>query len=192
MTAIAATMVAGSAFAHPVNEPHICGIDPDKVMDWPASNWVSEKGTIYDKGAYFFVATNDLVAGMSEYTTTHTRIWKDDCRVTGVDIFHADDDAAGSGTQYLSWDADTQTLYLTFGGETVSVAFDSSMYRFDGIDMAGGVAEVNNALSEYTEEELTSMLEEAVEDFDSNQVNINDAYDYLEENGVTIELVSGT
>ena len=92
MAAVAATVTAGAALAHPVNEPHICGIDPSTVMDWPASNWVSENtGQIYDKGAYFFIATNDN-DGSGEYTTTHTRIWKDDCRVTGVDIFHANDE----------------------------------------------------------------------------------------------------
>ena len=90
LAAVAATIAAGSAFAHPVNEPHICGIDPDTVMDWPASNWVPEYGTVYDRGDYFFIATNDLEAGMSEFTTTHTRIWKDDCRVSGIDIFHSD------------------------------------------------------------------------------------------------------
>ena len=93
MAAVAATVTAGAALAHPVNEPHICGIDPSTVMDWPASNWVSENtGQIYDNGDYFFVATNDSEAGMAEYTTTHTRIFKDDCRVVGVDIFHKNDE----------------------------------------------------------------------------------------------------
>ena len=89
LAAVAATIAAGSAFAHPVNEPHICGIDPDMVMDYPG--FAQENGTIYDRGAYFFIATNDN-DGSGEYTTTHTRIWKDDCRVTGVDIFHANDE----------------------------------------------------------------------------------------------------
>lgn len=119
MTAIAATIAAGSAFAHPVNEPHVCGIDPDMVMDWPASNWVSEDGTIYDKGDYFFVATNDLVAGMSEYTTTHTRIWKDDCRVTGVDIFHADDDAAG-GSSVITFSLVEGEVIAMYGDQTIN------------------------------------------------------------------------
>lgn len=99
LAAVAATMAAGTAFAHPINEPHVCGIDPDTVMDWPASNWVPENtGQVYDRGAYFFIATNDQEGGMNEYTTTHTRIWKDSmehngvCRVTGVDIFHSQSD----------------------------------------------------------------------------------------------------
>ena len=90
LAAVAATIAAGTAFAHPINEPHVCGVDPDTAMDWPSSNWVPEYGTVYDRGDYFFIATNDLKAGMSEYTTTHTRIWKDDCRVSGIDIFHSD------------------------------------------------------------------------------------------------------
>lgn len=99
LAAVAATMAASTAFAHPVNEPHVCGIDPSTVMDYPASNWVPEYGTVYDRGDYFFIATNDLEAGMSEYTTTHTRIWKDTCAVTGIDIFHSDDNASsGDGT----------------------------------------------------------------------------------------------
>jgi hypothetical protein len=96
LAAVAATMAASTAFAHPVNEPHVCGIDPSTVMDWPASNWVPENtGQVYDRGAYFFIATNDNDHS-GEYTTTHTRIWKDSmdhngvCRVTGVDIFHSD------------------------------------------------------------------------------------------------------
>ena len=93
LAAVAATMAASTAFAHPVNEPHVCGIDPSTVMDYPASNWVPEYGTVYDRGDYFFIATNDLEAGMSEYTTTHTRIWKDTCAVTGIDIFHSQSDS---------------------------------------------------------------------------------------------------
>ena len=93
LAAVAATMAAGTAFAHPINEPHVCDIDPSTVMDWPASNWVPENtGQVYDRGAYFFIATNDQEGGMNEFTTTHTRIWKDTCAVTGVDIFHSQSD----------------------------------------------------------------------------------------------------
>jgi hypothetical protein len=119
LAAVAATMAAGTAFAHPINEPHVCDIDPSTVMDWPASNWVPENtGQVYDRGAYFFIATNDQEGGMNEYTTTHTRIWKDTCAVTGIDIFHSQSDpVVGEVEEESNEDTGTDTGTDTDAGE---------------------------------------------------------------------------
>lgn len=109
MTALAATMVAGTAFAHPKNEPHVCGIDPDTVLEYPG--YAGVQGAYYDRGDYFFgfetVRFQDPISykhwSRVEAITTHHRLYKDDCRTTQIEIVHTETvdevvDAAGNGS----------------------------------------------------------------------------------------------
>ena len=91
--AVAATIAAGSAVAHSGPEAHVCGIDPASVSEWPG---YGTRGNIYDRGDYFFaVEVTDFQEAISykhwnkvESITNHVRIYKDDCRVSDIEIVH--------------------------------------------------------------------------------------------------------
>jgi hypothetical protein len=96
LAAVAATIAAGSAFAHPINEPHVCGVDPDTVMEYPG--YAGKQGVWYDRGDYFFGFETVRFLEPVEYKswsrvegiTTHHRLYKDDCRVSEIEIVHTE------------------------------------------------------------------------------------------------------
>ena len=96
LAAVAATMAAGAVFAHPVNEPHVCGVDPDTVMEYPG--YAGKQGVWYDRGDYFFGFETVRFLEPVEYKswsrvegiTTHHRLYKDDCRSSEIEIVHTE------------------------------------------------------------------------------------------------------
>ena len=96
LAAVAATMAAGTAFAHPINEPHVCGVDPDTVMEYPG--YAGKQGVWYDRGDYFFGFETVRFLEPVEYKswskvesiTTHHRLYKDDCRTSEIEIVHTE------------------------------------------------------------------------------------------------------
>jgi len=105
LAAIAATMVSGSAYAHTANTPHVCGVDPDVISEWPG---YGTRAKIYDRGDYFFaVEVKTFHTPISykhwnrvESITNHIRIYKDDCRVSNIEIVHTEskDEEVEAGT----------------------------------------------------------------------------------------------
>ena len=96
LAVVAATMAASTAFAHPVNEPHVCGVDPDTVMEYPG--YAGKQGVWYDRGDYFFGFETVRFLEPVEYKswsrvegiTTHHRLYKDDCRSSEIEIVHTE------------------------------------------------------------------------------------------------------
>ena len=96
LAAVAATIAAGTAFAHPINEPHVCGVDPDTVMEYPG--YAGKQGVWYDRGDYFFGFETVRFLEPVEYKswskvesiTTHHRLYKDDCRTSEIEIVHTE------------------------------------------------------------------------------------------------------
>ena len=137
LAAVAATMAASTAFAHPVNEPHVCGVDPDTVMEYPG--YAGKQGVWYDRGDYFFGFETVRFLEPVEYKswskvegiTTHHRLYKDDCRSSEIEIVHTEGkdnvevESAGSGS------SDNASLIVSFAinaaGEIVATYGDSSI-----------------------------------------------------------------
>lgn len=94
LTALAATIFAGVASAHPNNEPHVCGIDPASAVEYPG--YAGKQGVWYDRGDYFFgFETKRFLTPVAykhwnkaEAITTHYRVYKEDCRVSEIEIVH--------------------------------------------------------------------------------------------------------
>ena len=89
--AVVATVMGTAAVAHSSPDAHICGVDPTHVGTGPLN---TKQGMWYDRGDYFFMFKVEYahpldVDGLD--VTTHTRLWKDDCRVTHVDIVEGRD-----------------------------------------------------------------------------------------------------
>ena len=131
--ALAATMFAGVALAHPSNEPHVCGIDPASVVEYPG--YAGKQGVWYDRGDYFFgFETKRFLEPVAykgwskaEAITTHYRVYKADCRVSEIEIVHTESkdtvesdsrvDAGDSDRIVFSMSADYSVLYATYQGQ---------------------------------------------------------------------------
>ena len=137
--AVAATMFAGVAIAHPSNEPHVCDIDPASVLDYPG--YAGKQGVWYDRGDYFFGFETkrflEPVAYKSwsrvEGITTHYRVYKADCRVSEIEIVHTEskDEVENAGTVGVGSDRivfsvsdDYQEIRVTYQGETLTFPID--------------------------------------------------------------------
>ena len=93
-TAIATLTLASSALANP--EATACGIDPALVVEY--SGYAGKQGVFYDRGDYFFTFTNERFLNKISYKhqnnveaiTNHYRIYKDDCRMSDIEIVHTE------------------------------------------------------------------------------------------------------
>ena len=93
-TAIATLTLASSALANP--EAIACDIDPALVVEY--SGYAGKQGVFYDRGDYFFAFTNERFLNKISYKhwnnveaiTNHFRIYKDDCRMTDIEIVHTE------------------------------------------------------------------------------------------------------
>lgn len=175
--AVAASMLAGASLAHPSKETHICGIDPDTLTEWPG---YGTRGNIYDRGDYFFaVGVKDFSPSISykhwnkvESITTHYRVYKDDCRVSEIEIVHPEsDNSRVAGVDYIvfSLSEDFATLTITYKGESLNLELGSGTdaENQDSIDLF-------NTLNEYSKngESYTSVNPE-----DSNETQTYDFSD---------------
>ena len=131
--ALAATMFAGVALAHPSNEPHVCGIDPASVVEYPG--YAGKQGVWYDRGDYFFgFETKRFLEPVAykgwskaEAITTHYRVYKADCRVSEIEIVHTESkdtvesDSRVAGVDYISFSVsdDYQLISATYQGSTL-------------------------------------------------------------------------
>jgi hypothetical protein len=143
--ALAATMFAGVALAHPSNEPHVCDIDPTSVLDYPG--YAGKQGVWYDRGEYFFgFETKRFLEPVAykgwskvEAITTHYRVYKADCRVSEIEIVHTESkdtvEAAGNG------DSDSRVAgvdYIVFSVsdnyQLISATYQGSTLQLEGAD----------------------------------------------------------
>jgi hypothetical protein len=138
--ALAATMFAGVALAHPINEPHVCDIDPTSVLDYPG--YANKQGVWYDRGEYFFgFETKRFLEPVAykgwskvEAITTHYRVYKADCRVSEIEIVHTESkdtvEAAGNGNSdsgvagvdyiLFEYSEDYRTVFATYNNVKIS------------------------------------------------------------------------
>ena len=131
--ALAATMFAGVALAHPSNEPHVCDIDPTSVLDYPG--YAGKQGVWYDRGEYFFgFETKRFLEPVAykgwskvEAITTHYRVYKADCRVSEIEIVHTDgngdSDNRVAGVDYIVFSVSDnyQLISATYQGSTLQL-----------------------------------------------------------------------
>lgn len=212
LAAVAATMAAGTAFAHPINEPHVCGVDPDTVMEYPG--YAGKQGVWYDRGDYFFGFETVRFLEPVEYKswskvegiTTHHRLYKDDCRTSEIEIVHTEgkDNVEGAGgaggaggSMYpmLSWDASTQTMRLSYGGVVASAVFDSS-YDFATTDMNEVMSVANQAIvtaiddEGLTQEQMTTAVEQFKDEWNNlEEAQVNSLFAEIQsDTGITINI----
>ena len=150
--AVAATMFAGVAIAHPSNEPHVCDIDPASVLDYPG--YAGKQGVWYDRGDYFFgFETKRFLAPVAykswsrvEGITTHYRVYKADCRVSEIEIVHTEskDEVENAGTVGVGSDRivfsvsdNYQEIRATYQGETLTIPGAESSIDIDLPDANG-------------------------------------------------------
>jgi hypothetical protein len=94
-TSIAALMVATSAFTANA-ENTVCDIDLDTVIEYPG--YAGKQNVFYDRGDYFFMFVNERFLNPISYKhynkveaiTNHIRVYKDDCRMTDIEIVHTE------------------------------------------------------------------------------------------------------
>ena len=94
-TSIAALMVATSAFTANA-ENTVCGIDLDTVIEYPG--YAGKQNVFYDRDDYFFMFVNERFLNPISYKhwskveaiTNHIRVYKEDCRVTDMEIVHTE------------------------------------------------------------------------------------------------------
>ena len=143
LTALAATIFAGVASAHPKNEPHVCGIDPASAVEYPG--YAGKQGVWYDRGDYFFgFETKRFLTPVAykhwnkvEAITTHYRVYKEDCRVSEIEIVHPEskketNDRVAANNRVAGVD------YIVFGVsdnyQLISVNYQGSTRQIEGAE----------------------------------------------------------
>lgn len=96
LSALALAMVATTAVAHDSQVAHICDIDPAEVREYPG--YAGTQGVWYDRGEYFFLFSEERFLEPISYKhwskveaiTTHARMYKEDCRLTNIEVVHTE------------------------------------------------------------------------------------------------------
>ena len=91
---IAMAMGAGIALTATTATAHTCGIPDAQLSEWRG---YGVDGEIYDRGEYLFTSDTKHFSN-GDALTTHSRIYKDDCRVQQTSIMHKNEDAKSDPT----------------------------------------------------------------------------------------------